>query len=49
MSSEITNKINTATSTFNDQISSLKNKIPTLPINTTDVNYKNDISVVKQV
>jgi hypothetical protein len=40
MSSEISNHINTATNTFNDQFSALENKI-SLPTSATQVNYTN--------
>jgi septation ring formation regulator EzrA len=45
MSSEITNQINTTSSTFSNQISALENKIPTLPIFATNVNYTNDNNI----
>jgi ABC-type transporter Mla subunit MlaD len=45
--SEITNQTNTTTNTFNDQISALKNIIPTLPLSAAQVNYtKTDESIV---
>jgi hypothetical protein len=49
LSSEITNKINSITTTFNNQFFALESIIPTLPINDTNVNYTNDNSVVKAV
>jgi hypothetical protein len=49
MSSEITNQINTATNTFNDQISTLESNIPKLPLTGTQVNYTNTDNVVKTV
>jgi hypothetical protein len=49
MSSEITDQINTVTTTFNNQISTLESIIPTLSISATNINYEDDNAVVKNV